>query len=98
MKFTSALFVLLLSLCLPAYSPAQAPKGAKTTAAAPATALVDLNSATADQLKAIPGIGDVYAGKIIAGRPYANKTQLLSKKIVPQATYNKIKDKVIAKQ
>jgi competence protein ComEA len=97
MKFTSALFVLFLSLCLPVHSPAQ-PKTAKTTAAAPAAALVDLNTATADQLKAIPGIGDVYAGKIIAGRPYANKTQLLSKKVVPQATYNKIKDKVIAKQ
>jgi competence protein ComEA len=98
MKLTSALFVLFLSLCLPTFSPAQ-PKAAKATAAAaPAADLVDLNTATSDQLKAIPGIGDVYAGKIIAGRPYANKTQLLSKKIVPQATYNKIKDKVIAKQ
>jgi competence protein ComEA len=97
MKFTSVIFVLFLSLCLPAYSPAQ-PKAAKATTAAPAGDLVDLNTATLDQLKAIPGIGDAYAAKITAGRPYANKTQLLSKKIVPQATYNKIKDKVIAKQ
>jgi DNA uptake protein ComE-like DNA-binding protein len=97
MKFTPALFVFFLSLCLPAYAPAQ-PKAAKATAAAPAAALVDLNTATADQLKAIPGIGDAYSAKIIAGRPYSNKSQLLSKKIVPQATYNKIKDKVIAKQ
>ena len=78
--------------------PAKAAKATPVEKPAAAGAKLDINTATEDELKALPGIGDAYAKKIIEGRPYKAKDELWEKKVVPKATYKKIQEKVIAKQ
>jgi DNA uptake protein ComE-like DNA-binding protein len=73
-------------------------KPAATTKPAAAAALLDINSATEKELAELPGIGKAYSAKIVAGRPYKTKTDLKTRKIVPDATYTKIVDLIIAKQ
>lgn len=101
-KITAQIAVLIFLLSLvSAAGVAQSNSGSSTAAQAAQTMAgekLDINTATKDQLKALPGIGDAYSQKIIDGRPYRAKNQLVQKKIIPQATYDKIKDLIIAKQ
>jgi competence protein ComEA len=85
----------LLFAFAPVLNIAQTPKSAAAKPAATAAPL-DINTATPDQLKAIPGIGDAYSKRIIDGRPYTAKNQLVTRGILPQGVYDKIKDQIVA--
>ncbi len=100
------LSLLLAVSALPLFAQSAAPSGSassKSTQASKPTSSatspsqkIDINSATKDQLDALPGIGSAYAQKIIDGRPYNSKRDLLTRKIVPQSTYDGIQEKIIA--
>jgi competence protein ComEA len=98
MLFLALLLSVGISSAVVSHAVAQTPAAGTAMKAQTKTDLLDINSATKDQLDALPGIGDKYAQKIIDGRPYAKKTDLVRKKVIPQATYNKIASMIIAKQ
>ena len=90
--------ILVLGVSVAVSQTSSTKKSATTAATTASKDLVDINSATKEQLDALPGIGAAYSQKIIDSHPYAKKTDLVKKKIIPQSTYDKIKDLIIAKQ
>lgn len=97
-RLITPLVILLFAGSLFAAPATQQAPSTTTAASAPSTELLDINSASKEDLMKLPGIGEAYAAKIIEGRPYRAKTELKSRGIVPAATYSKIEKLIIAKQ
>jgi competence protein ComEA len=100
LRFLALLIALVFALSTPVLAQTKtetAPKADKAPAPAKKDVL-DINSASADELKTLPGVGDAYAKKIVDGRPFKGKDELVQKKIVPKGTYDKIKNQIVATQ
>jgi DNA uptake protein ComE-like DNA-binding protein len=97
MTFLRLLGVLLCAFALLA-QPVKKGEGKKEAGSEKAAGLLDINSAPVDALKALPGIGDAYAAKIVKARPYRAKNELVTKGVIPEATYEKIKERIVARQ
>ena len=97
LRISTVFFVILFAAGL-SYAADMKAKAVDQLKTAAKTELIDINSATDQQLKSLPGVSDVYSKKIIDNRPYKKKDQLVSKNVIPKGTYDKIKDLIIAKQ